>query len=80
MEQILAKNASRLLILNCNRPAQECPESDHVTYFHIPFPFDYSWNEINNFTKDIGLAFDTRITAAIKNEIDRMDREQGILV
>lgn len=80
MEQILEKNASRLLILNCNRPVQECPESDYVTYFHIPFPFDYSWNEINNFTKDIGLAFDTRITAAIKNEIDSMDRDQGILI
>lgn len=80
MEKALEENASRLLVLNCNRPVEECPESRYVTYFHIPFPFDYNWNEINNFTKDVGLAFDTRITAAIKNEIDKMDREQGALI
>jgi hypothetical protein len=79
MEKILEKNASRLLVLNCNRQVQECPESRNVTYFHIPFPFDYTWNEITNFTRDEGLAFDIRITAAIKNELDRMDRKQDAI-
>ncbi|AQS84892.1 hypothetical protein A0U92_09020 [Acetobacter aceti] len=74
MEKALEEKSSRLLILNCTRQAMDCPSSQFVTYTHTPFPFDYHWNEITNFTKDVGLAFDARIMAAIKQEIDRMDR------
>ncbi|NHO19068.1 hypothetical protein GOB90_08805 [Acetobacter oeni] len=72
MEPLLARQHSRLLIFNLTRSPLDCPASPSVTYVHLPFPMNYSWNGIEDYTSDTGLAFDSRLTGLIRSEIDRM--------
>lgn len=47
-----------------------CPEHSNTAYIHIPFPVDYNWNGINDYTTDRGIAFDIRVTSAILRQIE----------
>jgi len=73
IEPLLEKNSSRLLIINCTRLNIEHSESSYVTYAHIPFPIDYNWNSIADYTTNIGLSFDVRVVNIIRSELDKMN-------
>ncbi|BCI68399.1 tetratricopeptide repeat protein [Acetobacter aceti] len=75
MNPVLVEKSSRLLVLNLTRDPAAHPEQSNITYIHIPFPVDYNWNGINDYTSDRGLAFDSRVTSAILREIERTAKE-----
>jgi hypothetical protein len=63
------------IILNVTKTAFVFePQNDLVTYIHAPYPDDYNWNWIGDYTSDRGIHYENNIVSRIFSVI----REQGV--
>lgn len=66
----IVKTGHRLLIINMTREEMDCPSFSFLHYVHIPMPYDYSWNDIHDYSSDKGIIFETKISIEIKKQIE----------
>lgn len=63
-----------LLIINMTRDRMDCPLTPFIHFVHIPMPYDYSWNDIHDYSSDKGIVFETKIALEVKKQIDKLSK------
>jgi hypothetical protein len=69
---ILLDEHSRLLIIDVLQKSSAPKPALQVTYLHLPYPRDYNWNWIGDYTSDQGLSFEQEIIEHIKSELHNL--------
>lgn len=59
-----------LLIINMTREKLDYSPLPFVHFVHIPMPYDYSWNDIHDYSSDKGIVFETKIALEVKKQIE----------
>lgn len=65
---------SHIFILNTTHSSFSSTFTPNTTYLHLPYPTDYGWNTIDDYTSDRGIAFESHIIAALKQKIQSMQK------
>ncbi|MBO1359112.1 hypothetical protein J2D73_04785 [Acetobacter sacchari] len=61
-----------VFLLNTTREKMSFPHNDNVYYKHLPYPQDYGWNTISDYTSDRGVAFESHVIACLRHKISSM--------
>lgn len=68
---VIEKTNHRILVLNMTREKMNFSSlPPFLQYVHIPMPYDYSWNDIYDYSSDKGIIFETKISIEVKKQIE----------
>lgn len=68
----IEKTNHRLLVINMTREKINYSPEHFLHFVHIPMPYDYSWNDMHDYSSNKGIVFETKIAIEVKKQIEKL--------